>query len=513
MPILSICIPTYNRCDYLKNTLNSIVKNKVFRYTNDVEIVISDNCSEDDTFFIVEKFVNEFPDKIRYIKQTENIKDRNFSTVLGYANGTFAKLHNDTLLFNENSLAEIVDLLKRNNDKSILFFNNAKSSADLIKNEYTTASDFLKSISYKATWIGGLCVNTNIFKTIDMPDRFWNLNFSQIDIIAKMLEKNSSALIIQNAYFTVQNVEKKGGYNVAEVFGKNLMTVLSKLKEENLISEQVIDKIKKLVLIKVINVYYFDVNNSWNFSKSGYFKYVFKYYKTKPYFYFAYLYMLLKCLKIILLKPLKNSKIYRECSKLFEKHKNKRRWKKANKHNFVKLSDYKNYNSVIVGKKSYGRITASFDSNSNYKLYIGNYCSIAPNVVFIVASEHDYKNLSTYPFKVKINGDKKEALAKGDIILEDDVWIGHSAIIMSGVTLGQGSIVAAGAVVTKDVPPYAIVGGNPAKIIKYRFEREVIEKLLKFDFSKLSSEVVKDNLSVLYTHITKENVEEILQNF
>ena len=103
-------------------------------------------------------------------------------------------------------------------------------------------------------------------------------------------------------------------------------------------------------------------------------------------------------------------------------------------------------------------------------------------------------------------------MAKGDIILEDDVWIGHSAIIMSGVTLGQGSIVAAGAVVTKDVPPYAIVGGNPAKIIKYRFEREVIEKLLKFDFSKLSNEVVKDKLSVLYTHITKENVEEILQN-
>lgn len=78
-------------------------------------------------------------------------------------------------------------------------------------------------------------------------------------------------------------------------------------------------------------------------------------------------------------------------------------------------------------------------------------------------------------------------------------------MILSGVTIGQGAIVAAGAVVVKDVPPYAVVGGNPAKIIKYRFPEEIIKKLLKLDFSLLTSEYVKGNISILQAPITKNS--------
>ena len=103
---------------------------------------------------------------------------------------------------------------------------------------------------------------------------------------------------------------------------------------------------------------------------------------------------------------------------------------------------------------------------------IGNYISIAQNVHFLLDVEHFANHISTYPFKVKLlHSQKSESFSKGDIIIDDDVWIGYGATILSGVRIGQGAVVATGAVVTSDVPPYAIVGGVPAKVIKYRNEK------------------------------------------
>lgn len=198
--------------------------------------------------------------------------------------------------------------------------------------------------------------------------------------------------------------------------------------------------------------------------------------------------------------------IYRVLRKLYRKN----YWKKNNKHNGIILKNIHNYKNVVAGKHSYGIIDALFHSNTDEKLYIGNFCSIAPNVLFIVASDHNYNNLSTYPFKVMIAGEKAEALSKGNIIVKDDVWIGANSTILSGVTINKGAIVAAGSVVTKDVPPYAIVGGNPAKVIKYRFSEPIIQKLLKIDYSKLTDETILNNLQNLYTEITEDNVDEIL---
>ena len=151
--------------------------------------------------------------------------------------------------------------------------------------------------------------------------------------------------------------------------------------------------------------------------------------------------------------------------------------------------------------------------NGNEKLIIGNFCSIAPEVVFLLASEHCYKNISTFPFKVKFLGHENEAGSKGSIIVSDDVWIGYGAVILSGVKIGQGAVIAAGSIVTKDVPPYAIVAGNPAKILKYRFDENVIKKLLDFDFSTLSKEQIQKFSSLIYSEITSENVDEIINSF
>lgn len=199
--------------------------------------------------------------------------------------------------------------------------------------------------------------------------------------------------------------------------------------------------------------------------------------------------------------------VYRFFRKCYRKH----CWKKDNKNSKMVLKDLGNYKKVVVGKHSYGEINTLFHSNTGEKLYIGSFCSIAPNVLFVVASDHNYKCLSTFPFKVMIAGEKAEALSKGSIIVKDDVWIGANSTILSGVTINQGAIVAAGSVVTKDVPAYAIVGGNPAKVIKYRFSEPIIQKLLKIDYSKLSDETILENLNTLYTEITEENIDTILK--
>ena len=156
---------------------------------------------------------------------------------------------------------------------------------------------------------------------------------------------------------------------------------------------------------------------------------------------------------------------------------------------------------VTIGKGSYGELNVITFSDIA-KLHIGNFVSIAQNVAFLLDAEHFTNHISTYPFRVKmLQSEHAEAFGKGNITIDDDVWIGYGAVILSGVHIGQGAVIAAGSVVSSDIPAYAVADGIPAKVIKYRFDRETVDELLRIDFGRLNEKTVRENLPDLYREI------------
>jgi len=185
-------------------------------------------------------------------------------------------------------------------------------------------------------------------------------------------------------------------------------------------------------------------------------------------------------------------------------------WRDKNRHNFTTVGNTKEDNNfpiekVRVGKYSYGSLKVISYGSDDECLSIGNFCSIANGVKFILGGEHNLKTFSTYPFKrIMIDNKYNETFSKGSIVLEDDVWVGTDTIILSGIKLGKGTVVAAGSVVIKSTEPYSIIGGNPAKLIRKRFDEEIIERLLTINFDLFSEEFVRKNINTIETNIDEK---------
>ena len=192
--------------------------------------------------------------------------------------------------------------------------------------------------------------------------------------------------------------------------------------------------------------------------------------------------------------------------------------------NYEKLCFLKNIiknPNIIVGDYTYYDDfdnVDNFEKNVKYhfdftgdKLIIGKFCMIASGVKFIMnGANHLTNSLSTYPFAIFGKGWEKAMEGKtypnkGDIIIGNDVWIGHNATIMAGVKIGDGAIIATNATVVKDVEPYSIVGGNPANEIRKRFPDNTINKLLKLKWWDWSIEKITENIQNL-TDIKIENL-------
>jgi acetyltransferase-like isoleucine patch superfamily enzyme len=192
-------------------------------------------------------------------------------------------------------------------------------------------------------------------------------------------------------------------------------------------------------------------------------------------------------------------------------------WENKFFHNSVLMGNlncanvFETIDKIFIGKKTYGTINIlDHVPQKKASLIIGSYVSIAKNVQFLLGAEHALNTISTYPFKVKNYGYKSEAYHKGDIVINDDVWIGTNVIICGGIKIGQGAVVAAGSVVTKNVEPYSIVGGNPAKHIKFRFSENLRERLLKIDITKLFDSFNENDIDIIYEPLTEDILDKMI---
>lgn len=172
----------------------------------------------------------------------------------------------------------------------------------------------------------------------------------------------------------------------------------------------------------------------------------------------------------------------------------------------IEVGDYTMYNDFVHDPRDFQKNNVLYHYPINHdRLIIGKFCSIACGAKFLFTSgNHTMHSLSTYPFPLFFEQwglDRTKVTDawdnKGDIVVGNDVWIGFEAVILPGVTIGDGAIIGTRAVVTKDVPPYTIVGGVPAKPIRKRFSDETIETLLALKWWDWPEEAIAENIAAI----------------
>lgn len=164
-----------------------------------------------------------------------------------------------------------------------------------------------------------------------------------------------------------------------------------------------------------------------------------------------------------------------------------------------------------IGEFSYcGPNFRVFDWNEGTTLKVGKFCSFAGDIKILLGGNHCTDIVTTYPFNVLMPGNehcKIPSTIKGDVIIGNDVWIGTGATILSGITIGDGAVIGAESVVTKDVPSYSIYAGNPAKLIRYRFSKNIIDELTKLAWWNWDTSVILKYVPLLLS----ENINDFIK--
>ena len=284
-PYLSICIPTYNRSSLLDKCLASLICQPEIN-GNEVEIIISDNCSEDDTALIADKYC-KLSNNIHYYKNEQNIKDRNFPLALSRANGSYRKLSNDSLIYEKDSLKKMLEIIKQNlNERPVLFFHSGQKD-DTIE---TNLNVFLKRVSFQITSIACYGVWENDFELdyYGCDKSLW-----QVPHTIESFLKKGRALIITDRLFHREIEKKKDiSYGLYRVFYENYLGFLLDYCNSGLISKDCYEYLKKDLLLNFFTTWvssYLVEKNKYKYDcKEDLYESIKKEYQNEKY-YFKYL--------------------------------------------------------------------------------------------------------------------------------------------------------------------------------------------------------------------------------
>jgi glycosyltransferase involved in cell wall biosynthesis len=260
---LSICIPTYNRAGFLGTTLASITAQARFQKTEDVEIVISDNCSEDQTRQVCEQLVERHGEKVRYFRNDTNIRDRNFELALSRGRGAYLKLNNDNLVHEAGSLDAMVrDVEQHGRDRPQLFYGGgALRRPGLLgigsrrRPEVTRCADtdhLVRTVSYFLSWIGGFGIWREDFESLPDFSRCAPLQLAQVDVLLR-LSGRKATVVDNRKLFRSLTTWKRGGYNLFTVFVDNYCAILDEHRDR--ISERTLRAAKRDVLLHRVAAY------------------------------------------------------------------------------------------------------------------------------------------------------------------------------------------------------------------------------------------------------------------
>lgn len=287
-PLLSLCIPTFNRADLLRQMLEHLTSLDVFRNGPDIEAVIVDNASTDDTPTVGETFAARHPGKIRFYRNETNIEDRSFGKALSLGRGVFLRLSNDTLLHSNAGLLRTLDVIRRYRDeKPLVCLHRAEPGRpDLL---LTSLDALWLERSYLTTWIAEFGVWKSDFTSAEDFARAAETHLTQVDFLLRLMSAKRRAVVVDDLFFT--GLPRKsigvGGVNSARVFGVDYLDLLHPYVVSGALSSRTFDRERWRVFRYLILPNALITRPGFQFPKDGFVRHLAKHYWFCWYFWLA----------------------------------------------------------------------------------------------------------------------------------------------------------------------------------------------------------------------------------
>jgi abequosyltransferase len=292
-PLLSICIPTYNRGEILNKTIATYLSDPAF--DERVEIVISDNCSTDNTEELINIYLGKYSN-VKYNKLQKNIgPDLNMNAVLSMGRGLYLKLMNDTVSMNPGVLKSMLDNLSlyKIEMKPVFFYQNISFLHSDEIHYCSNLNDLVPNVSFWITWIANFGTWRKDFESLTDRDRYAHLQFPHTDWMIRTITKNSNSIIHFGDYYNVAELNSKGGYNVFQTFGIYYLSLYDEYLKTNVLSKRIFNREKYRLFRYFLMIWYktliISKDNKFVFEKKNANKILMKNFKFKPYFYIGIL--------------------------------------------------------------------------------------------------------------------------------------------------------------------------------------------------------------------------------